>query len=206
MAGFSTRIGSSLVFDTEFPTALRRDWEMSQQKRLLKWAGIAATVAIFAGCAIKPPPITYQQVGACNVNEVGAHDHMAFVFFRVQSIDNSHTDEAWTFDPKNLFINTGDLYSGYDYIASGQQALLNNLPFLGPIPVAADRAPFNVDKYLVFLLQTTDADGPTEANSTSYFLLYHNPPNEVGKLLIRSNAQQTTWPNTHRCSDIAFPR
>ena len=73
---------------------------MGRQKRLQMWTVSAAAAVIFAGCAIKPPPITYQQVGACNVNEVGAQDHMAYVFFRVQTIDNSHTDEAWTFDPK----------------------------------------------------------------------------------------------------------
>ena len=179
---------------------------MGRQKRLQMWTVSAAAAVIFAGCAIKPPPITYQQVGACNVNEVGAQDHMAYVFFRVQTIDNSHTDEAWTFDPNNLWINNGDPHTKYDYVASGQQAELNRLPFLGPTPVAADRPIFDVDKYLVFFVDTTNADGPTEANSSSYFLLYHNPPNEVGKLLIRSNAQQTSWPNTHKCSDIAFPR
>jgi hypothetical protein len=179
---------------------------MKIRHRLLEWAVLTAAIGLFAGCVVKPPVVTYQQVGACNVGDVGARDHMAFVFFRVQSIDNSHTDQSWTFDPKNLWINTGDLYSGYDYIASGQQASLNGLPFLGPTLITADRPPFNLDKYLVFLLQTVDADGPTEANSSSYFLFYHSPANEVGKVLARSNAQQSNWPDTHKCSDIAFPR
>jgi hypothetical protein len=179
---------------------------MNQQRALMRWVATISAAWTITGCVVKPPVITYSQVGACNVNAVGAQDHMAFVFFRVQSIDNSHTAQAYTFDPKNLWINTGDLYSGYDYIASGQQADLLGLPFLGPTHVLADQAPFTVNKYLVFLLQTVDADGPAEANSTSYFLLYHSPTNEVGKLLVRSNAQKTKWPDTHLCSDISFPR
>ena len=97
------------------------------------------------------------------------------------------------------------MYSGYDYIASGQRAELNGLPFLGPTPVTADRPPFNVDKYLVFLLQTINADGPAEANSTSYFCCITTLP-MGGQATDTQQRATTSWPNTHRCSDIVFPR
>ena len=166
---------------------------------------LCASVMVSA-CNPAPSKITYEQVGACNANDVGAQDHLAFVFFRVQEIDNSQTNVGYTFHPKNLWINTGDLYSGYQYVATGQEAnVLGIPPLLSGINVAAN-AKIPVNKYVVFLVQTTNPDGPTEANSTSYFFLYNNPPNDPGKLLVRSNAQQTSWPNTHRCADINFPK
>jgi hypothetical protein len=166
--------------------------------------GIA--VLLLAGCNSNPSNITYEQVGACNANQLNAQDHLAFVFFRIHDIDNSQTNASYSFHPKNLWINTGDLYSGYDYVATGQQASLFGLsPMLAAVNVGSG-AKVPVNKYVVFLVQTVDADGPNEANKTSYFFLYNSPPNEVGKLLTKSNSQQVSWPNTHRCADINFPK
>ena len=175
-------------------------------RRRLFWVLCGFVALLQVACTPSPSVITYEQIGACNVNEVGAQDGMAFVFFRVLDIDNSKTSAAYTFRPKELWLNTGDLYSGYNYVATGQQASLHGFsPLQAPISVAAG-ANVAVNKYVVFLVQTTDADGPKEANNTSYFLLYHTPSNEVGKLLIRSNAKQTSWPDTHNCNDIKFPK
>lgn len=174
--------------------------------RSLIYVSCSLAILVLAACTLTPSKITYEQIGACNANEVGAQDHLAFVFFRVQDIDNSQTNAAYSFHPKNLWINTGDLYSGYDWIATGQEAsVLGLAPLVSAVSVAAG-AKISVNKYVVFLAETTDADGPREANNTSYFFLYNNPPNDVGKLLIRSNALQTSWPDTHRCADINFPR
>ncbi len=163
-------------------------------------------VLLQAACSPTPSTITYEQIGACNANEVGAQDSLAYVFFRILDIDNTKTTAAYSFHPQDLWINSGDNYSGYQYVATGQQAsLLGFAPLLASINVAAG-ANVSVNKYVVFLVQTTDPDAPKEANSTSYFLLYHTPPNEVGKLLVRTNAQQTSWPDTHKCSDIKFPK
>ena len=181
--------------------AMRALW-----RRTVTCAACWLALWAMAACTLTPSKITYEQVGACNANEVGAQDRLAFVFFRIQEIDNSQTNAAYEFHPKNLWINTGDLYSGYDFVATGQEASVLGLsPLLSAVSVAQGvKIPLN--KYVVFLVETTDPDAPTEANSTSYFFLYNNPPNEVGKLLIRSNASQTSWPNTHRCADINFPR
>ena len=65
-------------------------------------------------------------------------------------------------------------------------------------------ADLSVNKYVVFLVETLDANGATEANNTSYFLLYDNPPNEFGKLLAKTNSR-TSWPNTSFCTQIQFP-
>jgi len=177
---------------------------LSQRLLVYIFGGIAAL--LLAGCNPTPSTITYEQVGACNANQEGAQDHLAFVFFRVQSIDNSKTNVGYTFHAKDLWLNTGDQFSGYEYVATGQQSSLYGLsPLLAPINVAAN-ATLPINKYVVFLLETVDADGPNEANHTSYFFNYHTPANEVGKLLIRSNANQTSWPNTHRCADIHFAK
>lgn len=168
------------------------------------WCGVATL--LLAACNTPLSKITYQQVGACNANEVGAQDHLAFVFFRFQEIDNSKTSASYSFHPKRLWLNTDPLYSGYDYVATGQQASIFGLsPMLSAVNVAPG-ATIQVNKYVVFLVETPDPDAPNEANNTSYFLLYDNPQNEVGKLLVRSNSSQTSWPNTHRCADINFPR
>ena len=84
----------------------------------------ACSIALWAlaACTLTPSKITYEQVGACNANDVGARDHLAFVFFRIQDIDNSQTNATYTFHPTHLWINTGDLYSGYDFVATGQEA------------------------------------------------------------------------------------
>lgn len=170
-----------------------------------RYAGYGLATLALAACNLTPSKITYEQVGACNANEAGAQDHLAFVFFRVQEIDNSQTNAAYSFHPKNLWINTGDLYSGYDWIATGQEASVLGLsPLVSAVSVTSG-AKITVNKYVVFLVETADADAPREANNTSYFFLYNNPTNEVGKLLVRSNAAQTSWPDTHRCADISFP-
>jgi hypothetical protein len=174
--------------------------------RSLNVALCGAAILLLGACSPTPSTITYEQVGACNANEVGAQDSLAFVFFRIVDIDNSKTSAAYTFHPQDLWINSGDQISGYNFIATGQQASLLGFPPLQSavsVPAGAD-VPIN--KYVVFLVQTVNPDAPTEANSTSYFLLYHTPPNEVGKLLVRTNAQQTSWPDTHKCSDIKFPK
>jgi len=174
--------------------------------RSLVCVSYCLALLLLAACNPTPSKITYEQVGACNANQVGAQDHLAFVFFRIQEIDSSQTNVAYTFHPKNLWINTGDLFSGYDFIATGQQASLFGLAPMQSALNVAQNAKLPINKYVVFLVETADADGPKEANSTSYFFNYNNPPNEVGKLLNRSNATRTSWPNTHRCADINFPK
>ena len=174
--------------------------------RALLYLPCTLAILLSAACTTNPSKITYEQVGACNANQVGAQDHLAFVFFRIQEIDSTQTNVAYSFHPKNLWINTGDQYSGYDFIASGQQALLFGLSAMPSTLNVPQNVKIGVNKYVVFLVETTDADAPKEANSTSYFFLYNNPPNEVGKLLVRSNANRTSWSNTHRCADINFPK
>lgn len=179
---------------------------LSILRRLSVYGSCSLAILLLAGCNTNPSKITYEQVGACNANKVGDQDHLAFVFFRINEIDNTMNSTAsYSFQPKNLWLNTGDLYSGYQYVATGQQASLLGLsPMLSAINIAPG-AKIPVNKYIVFMVETVNADAPTEANSTSYFLLYNSPPNEVGKLLVRTNSQQTSWPNTHRCADIHFP-
>ncbi|MES1190478.1 MAG: hypothetical protein ABUS47_05285 [Steroidobacter sp.] len=166
---------------------------------------------LLAACSPNPSTITYEQIGACDAGNpfsTGTEPPtgVAFVFFRILDIDNSKTTAAYSFNPQALWINTGDGGTSFDWIATAQQgSLLGFTPLQKSISVAAG-AKVSVNKYAVFVVSTTDPDAAKEANNTSYFLLYHNPPNEVGKLLVRSNAQQTSWPYTPKCSDIKFPK
>jgi len=166
---------------------------------------------LLSACHPAPSTITYEQIGACdagNPYSTGTEPPtgVAFVFFRILDIDNSKTSAAYSFNPQALWINTGDGGTSFDWIATAQQAsLLGLAPLQKSISVAAN-SNVAVNKYAVFVVQTTDPDAAKEANNTSYFLLYHNQPNEVGKLLVRTNAQQTSWPYTPKCSDIKFPK
>src|SRR5690349_10458936 len=166
---------------------------------------------LLAACSPTPSTITYEQIGACDAGNpfsTGTEPPtgVAFVFFRILDIDNSKTTAAYSFNPQALWINTGDGGTSFDWIATAQQASQLGLsPLQKPISVAAG-AKVAVNKYGVFVVQTTDPDAAKEANNTSYFLLYHNAPNEVGKLLVRTNSQQTSWPYTPKCSDIKFPK
>lgn len=160
------------------------------------------------GCAQQPAVINYDQVGACNGlnNLQGAGPNLAFVFFRIQDVDSSKTSGDFSFAPGRLWINSGDLYSGYQFLATAQYANALNLPPFTKSFVVAKGSRVAVNKYVVFLVETLDANGATEANNTSYFLLYDNPPNEFGKLLAKTNSSRTSWPNTSFCTQIQFPR
>ena len=162
---------------------------------------------LLTACSPTPSTITYEQIGACDANNPDSPDGVAFVFFRILDIDNSKTTAAYSFNPQAVWINTGGSGgSSFDWVATAQQgSLLGFTPLQKSFNIAAG-AKVPVNKYAVVVIATTDPDAAKEANNTSYFLLYHNPPNEVGKLLVRTNAQQTSWLYTPKCSDIKFPK
>ena len=51
---------------------------------------------------------------------------------------------------------------------------------------------------------TTNSDGSTEANQTPYFLRYDRQATDPLITLVKSDAGQTSWPNTQDCSTIIF--
>jgi hypothetical protein len=169
---------------------------------------VAMLLLALGGCAQQPAVIDYEQVGACNGlnNLQGAGPNLAFLFFRIQDVDSSKTSGDFTFAPSRLWINSGDLYSGYQPLVTAQYASALSVPPLTKSFLVTKGSKVAVNKYVVFLVETVDANGATEANSTNYFLLYNSPTNEFGKLLAKTNSSRTSWPNTPFCSQIQFPR
>ncbi len=169
---------------------------------------ILVLLSALLGCTQEPAVITYEQVGACNGlnNLQGAGPNLAFVFFRIQDIDSTKTSGDFSFSPNKLWINLGDLYNGYQFVATGQYTSALGIPGLQKSILVTKGTKVAVNKYIVFLVETLDADGAKEANATSYFLLYNNPPNEFGKLLTKTNSSKTSWPYTPTCGQIQFTK
>jgi hypothetical protein len=169
---------------------------------------VAILFLALAGCAQQPAVIDYEQVGACNgLNDLqGASANLAFVFFRIQDVDSTKASGNFTFAPGRLWINSGDLYSGYQPLVTAQYATALGIPPLTKSFLVTKGSKVPVNKYVVFLVETVDANGATEANSTNYFLLYNSPANEFGKFLAKTNSSRTSWPNTQLCTQIQFPR
>jgi hypothetical protein len=54
----------------------------------------------------------------------------------------------------------------------------------------------------VAVVPTSAVDGASEANNTSYLLLYDTPAGDPGVTLVKKNVSQTSWPQTPNCLDI----
>jgi hypothetical protein len=169
---------------------------------------LSVGAVVLSACSPEPAVVNYEQVGACTGlgNLQGAGNNLAFLFFRIQNIDASKTNVDFAFKPKNLWLNTGDLYSEYNFIATGQYGGALGLPTMPSTLNVTKNSTVNVNKYVVFLVETDSIDGAKDANNTSYFLLYHAENGEPGKILARTNATKTSWPYTPRCQDINFPK
>lgn len=153
--------------------------------------------------------ITYEQVGACQELSglVGVgQNNLVFVAFRITGIDNSQTGKNFNFKPTKLYLNTGDLYSGYQPLATPQYCAALGLTPIKSRLVSIGSNLNNLSEYAIFLIETQDPDGEKEATNTSYFLLYKTDQNDPGILLSKSNPKITNWPYTKNCSQINFPK
>lgn len=146
--------------------------------------------------------ITYHQVGACNggrtqFGEYNAGPNQAYVIFAIENIDNTQNTNAFPYDPKNIFW-TQNPKSAFDSNLEIYRYKLG--PFATvPVTVNAGRSiGFNPNGYGALVVQTTAADGASEANNTSYFLGYQNV------LMNKSNSNRTSWPYTPNCADIVL--
>ena len=165
------------------------------------------------GCVTPPPPplgpvlINYHQVGACTgfttpSGVVSTGSNQAYVVFEIESIDNSQSSSNFTFDPTRLFIQANNFlgpgtWEFYTYI-------LGSLAVRQPIPVPGP-GKINLDKFGVLIVQTSNPDGAAEANQTSYFLNYKPQAGDPPVLPVKSNASQSSWPDTGNCCGIQLP-
>jgi hypothetical protein len=158
------------------------------------------------GCG--PPPlgpvlINYHQVGACGyfttpsgLTSAGANQ--AYVVFEIESIDNSNSGSQFTFDPTKLNIHANTFFAPgtqfYTYI-------LGSLAVGPPIQVAGGlKQPLG--KFGALFVQTSNPDGAVEANQTSYFLSYQHQAGEPLVFPVKTNASQTSWPDTEDCCNL----
>lgn len=160
--------------------------------------------------------ITYRQVGACNGYVAGqgangggpigetdathAGANSAYVIFRIDTIDNTQSSLDFAFDPARL-------ENGPDHVDT-------NLSFAQDLQLAA-LSPTTITHgtsdtksgFLVMVVQTSTADGASEANRTKYALNYDNlsgGQHGPGVVFLKQNSDQSTWPNASDCHAITY--
>jgi hypothetical protein len=153
--------------------------------------------------------ITYHQTGACNgyVNGGGtlfsAGPNAAFVFFGIEEIDNSGGTVSFAFDPTKLYVQQASqdfvdpLLSVYADIFGPAAAVATTL-------TPGQDLKFSVTAQNALVVTTTNPDGSTEANQTAYFLRYNRAATDPLITLVKSDAGQTSWPNTQDCTTIVL--
>ena len=155
-----------------------------------------------------PVTITYHQTGACNgfstsSGITSAGPNAAFVVFGIEKLDNSGGNAAFAFDPTKLFVQQ----AVQDFVDPGLGIYPN---ILGPFAAVAmtvaqgQTIPFSVSGQAALVVQTVNPNGATEANQTSYFLEYNAAATDPTVLLVKSDASQTSWPDTEDCATISL--
>lgn len=166
-------------------------------------------VVLLTGCP-RPPSgsnglviINYHQVGACNGyvqgnNTISVGPNAAYVVYNIESIDNSKTKIDFHFDPTHLFVN-----------GSTREFVDNNLSFstdlgvLATVPVTVPHGTkMGINGFSIVVVSTSLSNGAKEASQTNYFLLYDTHSSDPGVLPVKTNATQTTWPETDGCRSI----
>lgn len=149
--------------------------------------------------------IRYQQLGACNgfnngsgVTSVGPKH--AYVAFKISTIENKDSGARdFNFDPNRLYIDQTPRA-----FTSTQLNLAQLNPFYATSRFVAKGTTETLNGAVIAVVSTVATDGASEANKTSYFLLYDSPAGGQGVTLVKANPSQTTWPNTPDCTNIIF--
>lgn len=151
-----------------------------------------------AGAGCNAAIVSYRQLGACDdfdPAELAAGPNKAYVFFRMDSVDNSTSAASVLFDPFQLHEpGVGQL----DQTLSTTWAMALQAPVAGPITVPGHTIQ-SVSGLGVMLVSTSTTDGAVEANMTSYFL--DGAPGS-GILPDKENSSQTSWTYTQSCTAI----
>jgi hypothetical protein len=162
---------------------------------------------IGAGCAGLPAVITYHQTGACNgyadgsgtVHSVGPN--AAYVFFGIESIDNSGVATTFNFDPTKLYVQQAK-QEFFDPFLSVYADLFGPFAIAPQSFVPGGFISFSAVPQGALVVTTTNSNGSIEANQTPYFLRYDRQPTDPPINLVKSDASRTSWPNTEDCTTI----
>ena len=150
--------------------------------------------------------INYEQVGACNgfnsaSGFTSAGPKAAYVIFRVSSIENKGSAAVdFTFDPNRLFING----SSPRAFASTHLNLAQINPFAATSRFVAKGTTETLNGAVIAVASTAANDGASEANNTSYFLVYDTPSGGQGVALAKKDPSRTSWPSTPDCTNIIY--
>ena len=165
----------------------------------------AVALALAAGCG-PTATLSYKQLGACDDFSPGllqAGANKAYVFFRMDSLDNSGNGTPATLNPFDLSVPSLVTSTGEGKI---DQTLTNEWAqaLQGP-PAGSITVPPNTVQPLigwgVMLVSTSTSDGAVEANTTSYFLVGGAGS---GILASKEDPTRTSWPYTRDCGSINF--
>ncbi len=176
-------------------------------------------IQIYASCTpIEPPAVTisYHQTGACNgfTNSFGslteAGSNFAYVIFGIESIDNSLATNPFAFDPSQLFVHqkaTTTTPAHQDFVDPSMQLYKDILGPFAAVPTTVkggDDTKFGPSAQAALVVSTTNSNGSVEANQTPYFLFYERKPGDPPVNMVKSDAKQTSWPNTEDCKTISL--
>jgi hypothetical protein len=149
-----------------------------------------------AGC--NSALLSYRQLGACDdfdPAELAVGPNKAYVFFRMDSLDNSASAASVMFDPFQLYEpGVGQL----DQTLSTTWAMALQAPVAGAVTVPGNTTQ-SLNGIAVMVVSTSTTDGAVEANMTSYFL--DGAPGS-GILPDKESSSQTSWPYTESCTAI----
>ncbi len=177
---------------------------------LLTMCAIFVLMAPTQNCPNGMVNITYHQVGACNGGpasdgEYNAGPNQAYVVFAIESIDNSHNPNAFSYDPSNIHwtLDSNDAFDSnleiYTYVLGSSATVATTVN-------PGSTMSFNPFGFGALIVQTTAQDGASEANNTSYFLGYQGSGNGNNPTVPHAGrtCSQTSWPDTPNCSDIVL--
>jgi len=162
-----------------------------------------------AACGNPAAIVTYHQTGACNGFSTSnglftAGTNQAYVIFGIESIANpSGSGAAFAFDPTHVFTTTTTKDSVDPGLAL-YQYILGPFAAVAETVAEGDSVAFAVSAQMGLVVQTTDPNGSVEANKTPYTLSYTRAPSDPGVIMVKSDVNQTSWPNTEDCSTISL--
>jgi hypothetical protein len=149
--------------------------------------------------------LSYKQLGACDDFAPGflqAGPNKAYVFFRMDALDNRGSGTATSFNPFDLEVPNLVTASGegkVDSTLSNEWAQALQGPPASPITVPPSTLE-PLAGWGVMLVSTSTSDGAVEANVTSYVLV----DSAGGIVASKEDSTRTSWPYTRDCGSIDF--
>lgn len=187
-------------------------------------------VSMLSGCDRGPglaANISYRQIGICKGFEaasgpVTSKADEAHAFFKIETVDNTKSNKAFTFDPRLLYVDQSnpdqkgwDVRPLYRRFASVDSRIPQSLGIsLAPESTVPAGGKLDVNSFVVILLGVNNPSGGPEANKLAFELLIDsaNTGNaeeaEIraakGVVFNKTNAADTKWTVTENCKELSF--